>query len=158
MSIDKDEFRAALGRFSSGVTVITTKDRSERLHGITVSAFGSVSLEPPLISACIDKRAGSHHAFEESEFFNVNILDETQQYFSDHFASHLPDKFDGIEYFESDKGLPFLKDALAHLECRLVYAYEGGDHTIFVGEVQKSSVRDGSPLIYFHGSYHKLKD
>ena len=158
MSISRDEFRAALGRFSSGVCVITTKDESERLHGITVSAFSSVSLEPPLILVCIEKRAYSHRAFEESSFFNVNILSETQQHFSDHFASHLPDKFDGIEYFESEKGLPFLKDALAHLECRLKYAHKGGDHTIFVGEIEKSSVRDGKPLIYFHGNYHKLKD
>ena len=120
MPISKDEFRAALGRFSSGVTVITTKDKSERLHGITVSAFASVSLEPPLILVCIDKRAGSHPAFEESEFFNVNVLDETQQHFSDHFASHLSDKFKDVAYFENENGLPFLTDALAHLECRLV--------------------------------------
>lgn len=156
MTISRDEFRHALGRFASGVTVITTRDKAGNLHGITVSAFSSVSLEPPLILACIEKRAGSHQAFEESEFFNVNILEESQQYLSDRFASHLPDKFEGIEYFETAKGLPFLKDALAHLECKLIYAYEGGDHTIFVGEIKSSSVRDGEPLTYFHGNYRKL--
>ena len=158
MSINKDEFRAALGRFASGVTVITTRDKAERLHGITVSAFSSVSLNPPLILVCIEKRAGSHQAFEESEFFNVNILDESQQHLSDHFASHLPDKFDGIEYFETNKGLPFLKDSLVHLECRLAQAYEGGDHTIFVGEIKEISVRDGKPLVYFHGNYRNLAE
>lgn len=158
MSISKDEFRAALGRFSSGVTVVTTKDKSGHLHGITVSAFSSVSLEPPLILVCIDKRASSHRAFEESEFFNVNILDDAQQHFSDHFASHLSNKFKNIEYFEDKNGLPFLKGALAHLECRLVSSCEGGDHTIFVGEIQAAAVRDGKPLIYFQGNYHKLKD
>lgn len=156
MSINKDEFRQALGRFASGVTVITTKDKSGRLHGITVSAFSSVSLDPPLILVCIEKKAGSHQAFEESEFFNVNVLADSQQHLSDHFASHLPDKFDGIEYFATDKGLPFLKDALVHLECKLTYAHAGGDHTIFVGEIQNSNVRDGEPLIYFHGNYRKL--
>ncbi|MGI8469812.1 MAG: flavin reductase family protein [Pyrinomonadaceae bacterium] len=158
MTISKDEFRVALGRFASGVTVITTRDKTGRLHGITVSAFSSVSLEPPLILVCIEKGAGSHQAFEESEFFNVNVLDETQQHFSDLFASHLPDKFDDVEYLETAKGLPFLKDALVHLECRLAYAHAGGDHTIFVGEVQTATVRDGSPLIYFHGNYQKLKE
>ena len=156
MSINKDEFRHALGRFASGVTVITTKDNSGRLHGITVSAFSSVSLNPPLILVCIEKKAGSHQAFEESDFFNVNILEESQQHFSDHFASHLPDKFSGVEYFETEKGLPFLKDALVHLECKLIYAHAGGDHTIFVGEIEKSAVSDGNPLIYFHGNYRKL--
>ncbi|MGI9035707.1 MAG: flavin reductase family protein [Pyrinomonadaceae bacterium] len=158
MTISKDEFRHALARFASGVTVVTTRDKSGRLHGITVSAFSSVSLEPPLILVCIEKIAGSHTAFEQSEFFNVNILDETQQHFSDRFASHLPNKFDGIEYFETDKGLPFLTDALAHLECRLSYAHAGGDHTIFVGEILAATARDGKPLIYFHGNYRKLKD
>ena len=158
MSISKNEFRHALGRFASGVTVITTKDKSGRRHGITVSAFSSVSLEPPLILVCIEKRTGSHQAFVESEFFNVNILEESQQHFSDHFASQLPNKFDGIECFETARGLPFLKDSLVHLECRLAHAHESGDHTIFVGEIQTSSVRDGKPLVYFHGGYRKLEE
>lgn len=158
MPINKDEFRAALGRFTSGVTVITIKDRSGRLHGITVSAFSSVSLDPPLILVCIEKKAGSHQAFAESEFFNINILEESQQHLSDHFASHLPNKFEDVEYFENENGLPLLKDALVHLGCRLVYAYPAGDHTIFVGEIQSSSVRDGKPLVYFHGNYRKLEE
>lgn len=157
MSISKNEFRAALGRFASGVTVVTTRDKSGRLHGITVSAFSSVSLEPPMVLVCIEKSAGSHRAFGESTFFNVNILDESQQHFSDLFASHLPDKFAGVEYIENSSGLPLLKNALVHLECRLVYAHEGGDHTIFVGEVQAAAAGDGKPLIYFHGAYRKLE-
>jgi flavin reductase (DIM6/NTAB) family NADH-FMN oxidoreductase RutF len=156
MSINRDEFRQALGRFASGVTIITTKDKSGRLHGITVSAFSSVSLEPPLILVCIEKKAGSHQAFEESEFFNVNILEESQQHLSGHFASHVPNKFEDAEYFEGENGLPLIKDALVHLECKLTYAHAGGDHTIFVGEIEKSSVGDGNPLIYFHGNYRKI--
>jgi flavin reductase (DIM6/NTAB) family NADH-FMN oxidoreductase RutF len=157
MSITKEEFRHALGRFASGVTVVTTKDKTGRLHGITVSAFCSVSLEPPLILICIEKSAGSHYALEESDSFVVNILSEDQQHHSDQFASRLADKFDGIEFLETAAGVPILKDALVNLECRLVNSHDNGDHTIFVGEISKSHVADGNPLIYFHGKYRKLE-
>ncbi len=158
MPINKDEFRAALGRFASGVTVVTTKDADGNLHGITVSAFCSVSLEPPLILVCIEKTAGSHRALEESEFFAVNVLEESQQYYSDQFASYLPDKFDGIKFTINKNDIPVLQNTLAGFECRLVNAYDGGDHTIFVGQIEKSRITDGKPLIYFHGNYRKLND
>jgi flavin reductase (DIM6/NTAB) family NADH-FMN oxidoreductase RutF len=158
MPITSDEFRAALGRFASGVTVVTTRDKAGRLHGITVSAFCSVSLEPPLILVCIDKSTGSHRALGEIDRFVVNILREDQQFYSDLFASQLPHKFDEIEYEETANGTPVLKDTLANMECRLVNAHENGDHTIFVGEITKSQVSDGKPLIYFHGNYRKLQN
>ena len=158
MSISRDEFRAALGRFASGVTVITLKDANGGRHGITVSAFCSVSLEPPLVLVCIEKTAGSHHAFNPDEFFVVHVLREDQQHFSDQFASHLPDKFSGIEYEENGRGIPMLKDTLARLECRLVNAHDSGDHTIFVGQIERSQVSDGKPLIYFHGNYRKMNE
>ena len=154
--INKDEFRHALGRFASGVTVVTTRDANGNRHGITVSAFCSVSLEPPLILICIDKYTGSHHAFEENEFFVVNILREDQQYYSEQFASYLLDKFNGIEFFENDNGIPVLKDALVNLECRRVNAHDNGDHTIFVGQIEKATINDGEPLVYFQGNYQKL--
>ena len=156
--ISKDEFRHALGHFASGVTVITTKDASGHRHGITVSAFCSVSLAPPLILICIDKYTGSHHAFEENECFAVNILREDQQYYSDRFASHLDDKFDGIAFDENADGIPILKDALVNLECRRVNAHDNGDHTIFVGAIERSTVRDGNPLVYSQGNYHQLRN
>ncbi len=156
MPINRDEFRAALGRFASGVTVVTVKDANGNLHGITVSAFCSVSLDPPLVLVCIDKSAGSYHAFIENEFFVVNILRESQQHYSDRFALHLPDKFDSIKFSKNGSGIPILEDTLANLECRLVNAHDNGDHTIFVGQVEKSHVSDGNPLIYFHGNYRKL--
>jgi flavin reductase (DIM6/NTAB) family NADH-FMN oxidoreductase RutF len=156
MAISREEFRAALGRFASGVTVVTTKDNSGKLFGITVSAFCSVSLEPPLILVCIEKDAGSHHAFEQSKSFVVNILHEGQQQVSNHFASHLEDKFSDVEYSSGIGDLPVLTDALVNLECNLKYSYEGGDHTIYVGEVEKVSVRDENPLIYWHGNYREI--
>lgn len=158
MAITKEEFRAALGRFASGVTVVTTKDDSGKLFGITVSAFCSVSLEPPLILVCIEKRAGSHHAFQESKAFVVNILREDQQSVSNHFASHLEDKFANVEYDTGIENLPVLRDCLVNLECRLHDSHESGDHTIFIGEIEKATVREENPLIYWHGKYREIKD
>ena len=157
IGIGRDEFRTALSRFPSGVTIVTTKDASGRFHGITVSAFSSVSLEPPMILVCIEKTTGSHYAFQESEFFVVNVLDEEQENLSNRFASQIPDKFDGVEYRLGLGEIPVLEVALVTLECRLAYAHEGGDHTIFVGLVEKSETRDGKPLVYWHGDYRRLE-
>lgn len=156
MPITKDEFRHALGRFPSGVTVVTTKTADGHFHGLTVSAFCSVSLEPPLILVCIQKTTGSYHAFEESKAFVVNILCESQAAISNHFASHIENKFGAIDYVTGIKNIPVLKDCLVNLECRLVNSYDGGDHTIFVGEIEKAHIRDGNPLAYFHGSYRQI--
>lgn len=158
MPVTQDEFRAALSRFASGVSVVTTKDARGILHGITVSAFCSVSLEPPLVLICIEKITGSHYAFEESNTFVVNILHEGQGNLSEHFASQFPDKFDDIEYRLNAEGVPVLDDALVNLECRLQLAHPGGDHSIFVGEVEKVTVRDGMPLIHFQSEYRELGD
>ncbi|MDQ2747730.1 MAG: flavin reductase family protein [Acidobacteriota bacterium] len=155
--INRNEFRAALGRFASGVTVITTVDKNGHRHGITVSAFCSVSLTPPLILICIEKTTGSHHAFVQNEFFAVNILRAGQQYLSDRFAAHLDDKFDGIEFYETERGIPVLKDVLVNLECRRVNAYDNGDHTIYVAAVERARLADGEPLVYFQGNYRQLE-
>jgi flavin reductase (DIM6/NTAB) family NADH-FMN oxidoreductase RutF len=157
MPISKDEFRAALGRFASGVTVVTTRNEDGRIYGITVSAFCSVSLEPPLILVCIDKTTGSNQAIKESRLFVVNVLSTDQQHYSDQFASQLPNKFDGVEFHLNEAGLPVLKNVLVNLECRLASSYEAGDHTIFVGEVLQSRVAEDKPLIYFHGNYRKIE-
>lgn len=158
MPISRDEFRAALGRFASGVTVVTTRDSGGRLHGITVSAFCSVSLEPPLVLVCIEKNTGSHYAFEQSNSFVVNILREDQQYISDRFASYLPDKFAEVKYRLGIDDLPVLENVPANLECRLINSHQSGDHTIYVGEIERATINDGNPLVYWHGNYRKLKD
>lgn len=155
--ITPNEFRRALGRFASGVTVVTTRDANGNLHGITVSAFCSVSLDPPLVLVCIDKNTGSHRALTESAAFVVNFLREEQRHLSDRFASFLPDKFGSVKYRAGIDDLPVLEDALCHLECRLVNAHEAGDHTIFVGQIERATVNDGEPLVYFQGNYRSLK-
>lgn len=154
--ISKDEFRRALGRFASGVSIVTSKDAEGNLHGITVSAFCSVSLDPPLVLVCIDKNTGSHHALTQADSFVVNLLAEDQQHLSDRFASYLPDKFSAVKYRLGIDDLPVLEGALANLECRFANAHDNGDHTIFVGQIERATINDGEPLVYWHGSYRKL--
>ena len=153
MPVSQDDFRNALSRFASGVTVVSTKDAAGKLHGITVSAFCSVSLEPPMVLICIEKATVSHYAFEESGVFVVNILRDSQSLASERFAAPFVDKFEEIEFDHGIGGVPILKDALASLECRLTFSYHGGDHSIFVGQVENVIVRDGDPLVYFQHEY-----
>ena len=154
--ISNEEFRRALSHFASGVTVITTRDRVGAPHGITVSAFCSVSEEPPLVLACINKTTGSHYAFIERGAFVVHILGEHQRHISEQFAEPMLDKFAGITTLETENGLPVIEGALVTLECTLVQSYDGGDHSILVGEIDRSTVNDFKPLIYFRGDYRRI--
>jgi flavin reductase (DIM6/NTAB) family NADH-FMN oxidoreductase RutF len=156
MAITNEEFRRALSRFASGVTVVTLKDKNGNAHGITVSAFSSVSLAPPLVLVCIDNEAGSHYAFHEGRRFVVNILSERQKEHSDQFASQIADKFINVHHHEGLEGIPVLKDALVNLECRLVNHHVAGDHTIFIGEIEQAHVNEGNPLVYYQGNYRKI--
>jgi flavin reductase (DIM6/NTAB) family NADH-FMN oxidoreductase RutF len=157
MSVTQHEFKAALSRFASGVTVVTTKDADGKLHGITVSAFCSVSLKPPMVLICIEKTAGSHYAFEESNVFIVNILREGKAATSELFASLNDDKLAGIDFDIGIEGVPILHDTLATLECRVTFSYHGGDHSIFVGAVENVTVDEGQPLLYFRSQYGRFE-
>jgi flavin reductase (DIM6/NTAB) family NADH-FMN oxidoreductase RutF len=156
MAVTQDEFRAALSRFPSGVTVVTTRDANGRFFGITVSAFCSVSLQPPMILVCIEKTTGSHNALTESGVFVVNILGEGQSDISEHFASVIPDKFDKYPYHLSSRELPILDDIAVSLECSTADSYAAGDHTIFVGHVETVKFNTVDPLIYHYGDYHLI--
>ena len=153
MPVTADEYRNAMSRFASGVTVVSTKDADGKLHGITVSAFCSVSLSPPMVLICIEKMTTSHHAFEESGVFVVNILNETQSWVSEKFADPLTDKFEGVDFTLGLEGVPILDNVLASLECRITFSYHGGDHSIFVGQVENVKVGEGEPLIHFRSRY-----
>jgi flavin reductase ActVB len=158
MPVTPDDFRAALSRFPSGITVVTSRGSAGEFHGITVSAFCSVSLDPPLILVCIEKTTGSHEAINETKVFAVNILGAGQDDLSERFSLPMADKFSGIDLETGSGGVPLLPEALVVLECGLRSAYDGGDHTIFVGEVEDVAIRDGKPLVYFHGLYRDLHD
>lgn len=153
--IDETLFRQVMGRFASGVTVVTTA-HGGRLAGITVSSFASLSLRPMLVLVCIDHGAGTHGAIAEAGQYAVNILAEGQEYLSRRFASAESDKFTEGTYELSPRGLPLLSGALAYIECRLHSALPGGDHTIFVGEVVAARCSEGCPLLYYRSGYHKL--
>jgi flavin reductase (DIM6/NTAB) family NADH-FMN oxidoreductase RutF len=157
MGVGPDEFRHVLGHFASGVTVVTAWDGEGRPTGLTASAFSSVSLDPPLVLVCVEHRAHSYPALRRSGGFAVNILAAAHEGLSRRFATTSPSKFDAVAYHQGPQGLPLLSGALAHLECRTVHAYPGGDHTIFVGEVESASARRGAPLLYYRGRYARLR-
>lgn len=156
MTVSNEQFRAAMSRFASGVTVITTRDSVGRAHGITVSAFCSLSAEPPLILACIHKETASHHAFIERQAFVVHVLAEHQRHVSEQFALPTENKFDGLPPLESLDGLPVIEGSLVTLECEMVETYDGGDHTILIGKIVSAEILDDKPLVYFHGDYRSL--
>lgn len=156
MAVTTDEYKLALSRFASGVTVVTTRDTHGKRHGITVSAFCSVSLDPPMVLICIEKTTGSHYAFGEFGAFVVNVLASSQSRVSEHFASQLDEKFDDIEHTLNEDGVPVLDDAIATLRCTLRHSFDGGDHSIFIGLVESVQVSKGEPLIYFECDYHEL--
>jgi flavin reductase (DIM6/NTAB) family NADH-FMN oxidoreductase RutF len=153
--IDEVRFRHVMGRFASGVTVVTTAYEG-RLAGITVSSFTSLSLRPMLALVCIDRHAGSHEAVIAAGQFAVNILAEGQEYLSRRFASAEAEKFTPGTYELSPRGLPLLNGALAQIECSLHSSLPGGDHTIFVGEVVAATCNEGRPLLYYRSGYHGL--
>ncbi|MFL6469128.1 MAG: flavin reductase family protein, partial [Pyrinomonadaceae bacterium] len=135
---------------------VTTDDNAGRIHGITVSAFCSVSLDPPLVLICIEKATVSHYAFAESSRFTVSVLNDTQAHLSEQFAEDRINKFENVDTVPSANGLPAIANASAVLDCQIRFAHDGGDHTIFVGEVESVSVSEHGPLVYFRGNYRKL--
>jgi len=155
--VTPDEFRAALGRFATGVTVVTVETTEQRIHGMTANAFCSVSLNPPLILVCIDHLAETYLHLREHGKFGVSVLKQEQEALSEFFADpeRNPDAAYrlGIRYRTMKSGMPVLENALANLDCRVVEAHAAGDHTIFVAEVREVRLGEGLPLLYFRGQY-----
>lgn len=156
MAIDPDEFRAVLGRFASGVTVLTVRHGTSD-HGMTASAFCSVSLNPPLVLACVDRSADMASVMAKATHFGVSILAEGQEALSRRFSELPSGRFDGVGYHRAESGVVLLDDALAHLECRLVASHEAGDHVIHIGEVEAATCRQERPLLYYRGGYAQLE-
>lgn len=160
MAVESQLFKNALAQWASGVTVVTSMDGGQRV-GITASSLTSVSLEPPRILICVSKRLYTHELLQRSRVFAVNILAEDQLEWGMRFAGMLPeleDRFAGIDCRTAVTGSPILPGVLAWLDCRLVHAYDGGDHTIFVGEVEaaEAAAEPSSPLLYYSRQWRKL--
>ncbi len=158
MPIEKNHLRQVMGHFATGVTIITTLTKAGELHGLTANAFTSVSLEPPLLLISVDKKAESWPAFEESKVFTVNILAEDQEALSRKFAVSGGNKFEGVAYRIGANGAPIVEGVLAFIECTLYAAYDGGDHSIYLGEIQQAEIHEGKPLVFFRGGYRALGD
>ena len=154
--IDNDLFRALLGRFASGVTVVTARSESGAPHGMTVSAFSSLSLDPPLILVCIGNDATMAPVMARAGTFMANILSDRQEALSRRFASPGCDRFDGIGYMDKP-GDPRLNDVLAWMQCDVVSRVPAGDHVICIGSVTAAGVNDGRPLLYYRGGYATLE-
>lgn len=157
MSLDPDTFRAALGRFATGVTVITAVGEDGEDHGMTVSAFSSVSLQPPLVLVCIGHEASMYDLLLGGRHFAVNVLSAGQEALARRFAETGAQRFAGIGYSRGEQGMAVLNDVLAHVECRRIATHEAGDHTIIVGETENAVVREGRPLLYYRGGYAQLE-
>lgn len=155
MSVDQRSFRKALGCFATGVTVVTSSHpETQAPAGVTVSAFSSLSLEPALVLFCLGKQTSSIETFRRNGHFAINVLAESQRDLSIRFASRSEDKWAGMTFGTGLGGVPILEGCLATLECKLVSTIDGGDHVIFVGEVQNLTHQEGGqPLIYFRGAY-----
>lgn len=158
MAIDKNELRRVMGHFATGVTVVTTRDPDGRFFGLTANAVASVSLAPPLLLVCVDKKAESYPFFERSKLFTINILSAEQEDLSRRFAVSGGDKFEGVSFRVGANGAPILDGALAYLECKVVAAYDGGDHTIYLGEASEAETSDGKPLLFYRGGYRTVGD
>jgi flavin reductase (DIM6/NTAB) family NADH-FMN oxidoreductase RutF len=157
MIINPRDFRRALGSFATGITVVTASSRESGMIGITANSFNSVSLDPPLVLFSLDRRAYSLAAFHSAGHFGINVLSDDQRNLSQIFATAMIDKWENVNYELWDTGCAMLTGALANFECKTQHIYDGGDHLIFVGRVEKMRwVETGDPLLYFRGSYRRI--
>lgn len=159
MTIDPREFRNTLGCFATGITVITTIDGEGGPVGLTANSFTALSLDPPLVLFCLDRKSTSFEAFHRNRHFAVNILSASQQEISQRFARSGADKWSGVDFATGDHGCPILDHCLANLECDVDQVFEGGDHVIIIGRVQRlrRAGSDDNPLVYFRGRYATVR-
>jgi flavin reductase (DIM6/NTAB) family NADH-FMN oxidoreductase RutF len=157
-AVSSDAFRHACGRFATGVAIAAVRDESGVPHGLTVSSFTSVSLEPPLVLICLGHAVTNIEEFRHSRYFGLSFLREEQRAISDHFARKGHDKFDGVDWYYGRSGVPLIANALGNMECVTYQRFTSGDHDIFVGEVAHVEVANGSPLVYYASSYRKLAE
>ena len=157
--VDARELRNALGRFATGVCVVTTRTAAGQAAGLTVNSFSSVSLDPPLVAWCLGRKAPSLAAFSQAEHFAVHVMAADQHALTMHFSrpasEKFTDKFAEVQHeFEQGLGeVPVLKHSLARFECRKVSMVEGGDHLIFLGQVERFTYDDRPPLLFHAGRF-----
>lgn len=155
-AVDPPLFRQLLGRFATGVAILTARDAREHPIGMTANSLASVSLVPPLISVCVDRTAAIYDTIITTAHFAVNVLSEQQEELSRRFAGPHEGRFDGVGYRLSEHGLVLLDGVVGHIECAREAVYEAGDHVIVVGRVLGGAAGEGRPLLYYRGGYAAL--
>jgi flavin reductase (DIM6/NTAB) family NADH-FMN oxidoreductase RutF len=155
-SIPSLEFRHAMGHFATGVTVLTVEREDGSVHGMTANSFASVSLDPPLVSVCVDERAQILPLLKQRGRFGINVLRHDQQALSEFFAR--PDQSAALQngsvsFHWNQEKIPLLNDVLCWVSCRLFAAHPAGDHTIVIGEVHALRTFEGRPLLFYRGEY-----
>jgi flavin reductase (DIM6/NTAB) family NADH-FMN oxidoreductase RutF len=161
IAVDAETMRHAMRKWATGVTIVSSVNNGVR-HGMTVSSFLSVSVEPPMILVSLQASSRTHRLVKASGLFGVTILDGTQQAISDRFAGRHTerlDRFRGLETFTLVTGVPFPIGGLAYFDCQVTAEYEISGHTMFVGRVL--AIREGvgiSPLIYYSRDYHHIEE
>jgi len=151
-------FRQLLGRFATGVTVVTTRGASGDPVGMTASSVASVSLDPPLVLVSVDREHEMHAALEAAPYFVMNVLAADQETLSRRFAGDEANRFSGVGFHLNKQGIAVLDGVLAHIECERQSVIPAGDHTVFIGLVIGGSVTDGRPLLYYRGGYAGLRE
>ena len=159
MTVSVDDFKKALQMWASGVTVVTTQSEKFGVQGMTVTAFTSVSVDPPQILVCINDLADTRIGIHESRYFAVNVLNSDQLDLSNQFAggSTQQQRFENTDWKAGITGAPILNNSLMSLECKVVEKVLAGTHWIIIGEVQDCVCRSGEPLLYYCGAYRQLE-
>ena len=150
--------RDAFGQFATGITVVTTLDENGAPVGLTANSFASVSLEPPLVSWCIDRSSKRFNEYANAEYFTISVLTAEQEEVSNLFATRSsdPSVFEDIEWYEGHNGVPQINDVSARFHCKTQHLYEGGDHLIIVGAVEDYENSPSDPLLFSQGEYRTL--
>lgn len=153
---DSSLFRTACGKFATGITVVTVTGEDGQPYGMTANSFTSVSLDPPLVLICIDRKAAVLPRLESAKYIGINVLAEDQKPVSAQFARRGVNRFDSAGWFTGHTGVPLLEGVLAQFECAVSEVFEGGDHRIFLAEVLYIKYFEGRPLLYFSSGYQTL--
>jgi flavin reductase (DIM6/NTAB) family NADH-FMN oxidoreductase RutF len=157
MSMEAAEFRRILAHLATGVSVVAASEPDGSAFGLTASAVASVSLDPPLVLACVARTSDTHACIERAGAFAVSFLGEDDEPVARRFAAgDAEGKFGGVDFRRAPTGSPVLDGAIGWVDCRVWATYDGGDHTIFVGQVVSGDAGSGSPLVHFRGEYARI--
>jgi flavin reductase (DIM6/NTAB) family NADH-FMN oxidoreductase RutF len=158
-AVDPLLLRRAFGSFATGITIVTTTDDDGQPVGLTANSFTSVSLDPPLVLFCLDRKSSNLQRFQRSAAFGINVLSSDQQELSTRFVKRGEDRFNGVSWALRETGVPVIEGAAATFECEAHTSFDGGDHLVLIGRVRRFDFdAERDPLLYFQGRYRHIAD